>query len=319
MSNNEAIDRKRYWMKFYARFFDKHEIKILLAEDRDYVFFYIAMLLESIAHNGRVRYNEKRPYTPVMLSRLVNMPVEKVEKSIDALKDADLLEVLDDGTIFLRAAPDMCGCTDYSSDRTRRWREAKRKVIDEEKQVNEVKNDNTKSQSKEITDTGLKYPREKLEKFLTPERMAGAITPNEISPFIDYLIEKGFCEKPANQGITLSYLKQVARSWKRDGGADVNRHIVTRDELHERVVVMNKNRDTKISADDESRFWDFLSSRPEPFTHKGGDIVTKYTVGAMLNAWKENERGKRDADDEESASRDKWSHYVLTNEDGIDE
>lgn len=320
MSNNETIDRKRYWMKFYARFFDKHEIKILLAEDRDYVFFYIAMLLESIAHNGRVRYNEKRPYTPGMLARLVNMPVDKVEKSIEALKDADLLEVLDDGTIFLRAAPDMCGCTDYSSARTKRWRVAKRKLIDGEKQcVNEVKDDNNKSSAKEITDAGLKYPREKLVKFLTPERMVGAIMPSEISPFIDYLIEKGFCEKPGNQGITLSYLKQVARSWKREGGTDANRHAITREELRECVAAMNLKREKKITKEDESRFWDFLASRAEPFTHKGGDIVTKYTVGAMLNAWKDNNRDSGEAEVNDSASRDRWNHYVLTNEDGIDE
>lgn len=314
---NQDTDRKRYWMKFYARFFDKHEIKILLAEDRDYVFFYVAMLLESIAHDGRVRFNENKPYTPLMLARLLNMPPEKVEKSIAALKDSDLLEVLDDGTIFLPAAPNMCGCTDYSSARTKAWREKKSKedTTGKENSVVEVKSGKVETHDQ---NEGLKYPREKLEKFLTPERMLGAISPTEISPFIDYLLAKGFCEKPANQGITLSYLKQVAMSWKREGGADKDRHPVTRQELHACVIEMNKRRDTKISQADESRFWDFLASRPEPFTHKGGDLVTRYTVGAMLNAWKDNDRASR-GEDEDSTSRDKWNHYVLTNEDRIDD
>lgn len=118
---------KRYWMRFYARFFDKHEIKILLAEDRDYVFFYIAMLLESVAHEGRVRYTDERPYTPKMLALLLNMPKAKVEKSIATLKEVGLLEVLDDGTMFLPAAPAMCGykALDVSKERTTKWRTAK--------------------------------------------------------------------------------------------------------------------------------------------------------------------------------------------------
>lgn len=126
----EEQQLKRYWMRFYARFFDKHEIKILLAEDRDYVFFYIAMLLESVAHEGRVRYTEERPYTPKMLSLLLNMPKAKVEKSIETLKEVGLLEVLDDGTMFLPAAPAMCGykVLDASKERTTKWRAAKNGV-----------------------------------------------------------------------------------------------------------------------------------------------------------------------------------------------
>lgn len=118
---------KPFWMKFYGRFFDKHEIKILLAMDRDYVFLYIALLLESVAHRGYIRYNERLAYSANMLSHLLNIPSQKVSESLKVLSDFDLVQILDDGTIYLPAAPAMCGCGSDSAERMRKLRQ-KRKL-----------------------------------------------------------------------------------------------------------------------------------------------------------------------------------------------
>lgn len=117
---------KPFWMKFYGRFFDKHEIKILLAMDRDYVFLYIALLLESVAHRGYIRYNERLAYSANMLSHLLNIPSQKVSESLKVLSDFDLVQVLDDGTIYLPAAPAMCGCGSDSAERMRKLRQKRK-------------------------------------------------------------------------------------------------------------------------------------------------------------------------------------------------
>ena len=117
---------KPFWMKFYGRFFDKHEIKILLAMDRDYVFLYIALLLESVAHRGYIRYNERLAYSANMLSHLLNIPSQKVSESLKVLSDFDLVQILDDGTIYLPAAPAMCGCGSDSAERMRKLRQKRK-------------------------------------------------------------------------------------------------------------------------------------------------------------------------------------------------
>lgn len=117
---------KRYWLKFYDRFFDKHEIKILLDQDRDYVFFYMFLLLESVSHEGIVRYNEHRAYCANEFAHLCHIPAQKIPECIEKLKDAGLLEVMDDGTIYLPAAPAMCGCGSDSTIRMRKLRESRK-------------------------------------------------------------------------------------------------------------------------------------------------------------------------------------------------
>ena len=58
-------DGKYYWLKLKCDFFKRHDIRIIQGMDngREIVLFYIKLLLESIDHEGALRFSKEKPYT----------------------------------------------------------------------------------------------------------------------------------------------------------------------------------------------------------------------------------------------------------------
>lgn len=101
---------RNYWMKVRRDFFKRHDMRILRAEGgRDAVLFYIELLCESIDHDGRLRYSEKKAYTPKRLATALDFPEDIAKKALDILQDLDLLQTEEDGTLYLPEAEHMTG------------------------------------------------------------------------------------------------------------------------------------------------------------------------------------------------------------------
>lgn len=108
---------RNYWMKVRRDFFKRHDMRILRAEGgRDTVLFYIELLCESIDHDGRLRYSEKKAYTPKRLATALDFPEEIAKKALEILEDLDLLQIEKDGTLYLPEAENMTGSeTDWAA------------------------------------------------------------------------------------------------------------------------------------------------------------------------------------------------------------
>ena len=118
---------RNYWMKMRRDFFKRHDIKLLRAEaGNDAVLFYIQLLCESIDHDGRIRYSEKKPYTIKQLATITEMPVEIAKQSLEAAKELDLIQEEKDGTLYLPEAENMTGSETE-------WAEKKRKTRGQKK------------------------------------------------------------------------------------------------------------------------------------------------------------------------------------------
>ena len=110
-----------YWLKLKRGFYKRHDMRILRAEGgRDAVLFYTELLCESVDHDGRLRYSEKKPYTMKRLAQALEYPEDITKKAIDILKDLDLVQIEKDGTIYLPEAEHMTGSETE-------WAEKKRK------------------------------------------------------------------------------------------------------------------------------------------------------------------------------------------------
>lgn len=107
---------RNYWMKVRRDFFKRHDMRILRAEGgRDAVLFYIELLCESIDHDGRLRYSEKKPYTPKRLATALDFPEEIAKTALEILEDLDLIQTEKDGTLYLPEAENMTGSeTDWA-------------------------------------------------------------------------------------------------------------------------------------------------------------------------------------------------------------
>ncbi len=112
-----ATGKKYYWLKLTGNFFKRHDIRIIKSQKngKDYVIFYLTLLTESLDHNGYLRFNELIPYDPDMLSVVTDTDIDVVKSAIDLLERLKLIEILDDGTIFMTEVQRMVGSeTDWA-------------------------------------------------------------------------------------------------------------------------------------------------------------------------------------------------------------
>lgn len=134
MESKEQI--KYYWLKLERHFFKRHDIRIIEAYPNGILMsmFYLKLLVESIDHNGSLRFSDKLPYNPQMLSAVTGIGIEVVVQALELLTNLNLIETLDDGTIRMLETEKMLGLGS-STERVRNWRErnkeAKQDDIDE--------------------------------------------------------------------------------------------------------------------------------------------------------------------------------------------
>lgn len=128
---------KYYWLKLQNNFFEKEEIKILLAMQNGtiYVIIYLKLLLKSIETEGALTFKRTIPYTPEMISSITGENIDIVRIAIDIFIKLKLMENLENGALFMNEIQNMVGAES-------KWAEIKRKQREEKKQIQGNKNNN---------------------------------------------------------------------------------------------------------------------------------------------------------------------------------
>jgi|GEM_PF-3406456 len=109
--------KRYYWLKLQENFFERDEIKIIEAmpNGKDYILFYLKLMLKSINDNGRLMFKTTIPYTPGMLSTITHTNIDVVKVAVDTFIGLGLMEKLDDGALFMSEVNKMLGTeTDYA-------------------------------------------------------------------------------------------------------------------------------------------------------------------------------------------------------------
>ena len=118
-----------YWLKLKRDFFKKHKMVILEAmpNGKEYSLFYLKLMLESLDHEGRLRFNDQIPYDENMLAAVTNTNIDVVRSAIRVLQQLELLEILDDQTIYMTEVSRLIGSAVDSpeANRVRKFRESK--------------------------------------------------------------------------------------------------------------------------------------------------------------------------------------------------
>lgn len=98
-----ADNRKYYYLKLKEDFFDTDEMKILESMKDGYLYsnILLKLYLKSLSNSGRLMYRNVIPYTPEILATLTGHQVGTVEKALDVFKKLDLIEMLDNGAIYM--------------------------------------------------------------------------------------------------------------------------------------------------------------------------------------------------------------------------
>lgn len=126
-----ADSKKFYWLKLKRDFFKRHDIRIIeeMPNGKDYVLFYLKLLLESIDHEGSLRFSDTIPYNEQMLSVVTNTNVDIVRSAMKLFTELNLMEVLDDATIYMAEVNTMIGSESWSAERVRRFRQKQQALL----------------------------------------------------------------------------------------------------------------------------------------------------------------------------------------------
>ena len=170
-------NKKYYWLKLKRDFFKRHDIQIIEAMDngKDYVLFYLKILLESIDHEGSLRFSEAIPYNEKMLATITNTNVDIVKSAMEKLMALGLVEILSDSTIYMNEVERMLGSETYWAEQKRKQKQNKLIECQEFKYI------------KKISYEQLQLPNGKIQ-YVDNKRFGG-------NAFYAFELAQGKCEK----------------------------------------------------------------------------------------------------------------------------
>lgn len=144
---------KFYWLKLKRDFFKRHDIRVIEAmpNGKDYVLFYLKLLLESVDHEGSLRFSETIPYNEEMLAVVTNTNVDIARSAMKLFLQLGMMEVLDEGTIYMNEVERMIGSAvdNDNANRVRRFREKQKVAALPEHYTSVTKSNESKSIEKE--------------------------------------------------------------------------------------------------------------------------------------------------------------------------
>lgn len=120
MSDN----KKYYYLKLKENFFDSAEIKVLESMPNGYKYsnLLLKLYLKALKFNGKLRLNEFIPYNHPMVAAVTGMDIDTVKVAFDLFEQLKLIEVMDDGTIYMLEIQNFIGKSSTEADRIRAYR-----------------------------------------------------------------------------------------------------------------------------------------------------------------------------------------------------
>lgn len=121
MSDN----KKYYYLRLKDNFFDSDELKILESMKDGYLYsnILLKLYLRSLKNDGKLVVNERIPYSADMLASVTGHQVGTIKQALSVFKDLGLIDVLDDGAIYMLDIQNFIGKGSSEADRKREYRQ----------------------------------------------------------------------------------------------------------------------------------------------------------------------------------------------------
>lgn len=124
-----VVGKKYYWLKVSEHFFEDEKIKYLESQENGekYVYFWIKLLLKCLKTKdeneyGFLRFSKKIPYNDKLLSDFTGTDIDTVRVALSVFKKLEMIEILDDETIYIESVQEMIGSETEGAARVRRHR-----------------------------------------------------------------------------------------------------------------------------------------------------------------------------------------------------
>ena len=121
MSDN----KKYYYLRLKDNFFDSDELKILESMKDGYLYsnILLKLYLRSLKNDGKLVVNDRIPYNAEMLASVTGHQIGTVKQAISIFKDLGLIDVLENGAIYMLDIQNFIGRGSSEADRKREYRQ----------------------------------------------------------------------------------------------------------------------------------------------------------------------------------------------------
>ena len=121
MSDN----KKYYYLRLKDNFFDSDELKILESMKDGYLYsnILLKLYLRSLKNDGKLVVNDRIPYSADMLASVTGHQVGTIKQALSVFKDLGLIDVLDNGAIYMLDIQNFIGKGSSEADRKREYRQ----------------------------------------------------------------------------------------------------------------------------------------------------------------------------------------------------
>jgi predicted phage replisome organizer len=127
---------------------------------KDYILFYLKLLLESVDHEGSLRFSDTIPYNESMLSVVTNTNVDIVRSAMKIFIELGMISILDDKTIYMDEVDKMIGSAadNDNANRVRRFRERQKEQMLSDRYESVTNCNESKSKNKSKSKSKSMYP-----------------------------------------------------------------------------------------------------------------------------------------------------------------
>ena len=119
-----SINKKYFYLKLKDNFFETDEMIILESMQDGYKYsnILLKLYLRSLKSEGRLMVNDRIPFNSTMLAQVTRHSVGDIEKAVVIFKDLGLIDVLDNGAIYLSDIHNFIGHSSSEAERKKEYR-----------------------------------------------------------------------------------------------------------------------------------------------------------------------------------------------------
>lgn len=187
-----ADNKKYYYLRLKESFFDSDELKLLEGMPDGYLYsnILLKLYLRSLKSDGKLMLNDRIPYSPEMLASITGHQVGTVKQALHMFVELGLIELLDNGAMYMADIQRLIGKGSTEADRIREYR--RRINDDKNKLLNspEKKRNNCPVQNSYICTPEIEIEIEKELEIDNKNCRLSNKSSTVVSEIIDYLNQK---------------------------------------------------------------------------------------------------------------------------------
>lgn len=234
-----ADNHKYYYLKLKENFYDTDAMILLESMPDGYLYSNILMklYLRSLHSEGRLMFNDKIPFNSTMIAKITRHQVGTVEKAIKVFRDLGLVEILDNGAIYMTDIQNFIGRGSSEAERKRLYRskiEAEKKLLsgtnsgtlsgttstrDRDRDREESIDVESRKKETGTSGDGLKDVITAYRKNIYP--MPGEMDLEKLKGLIDDFgsnaVIKAIDRAVARNKRSLAYIRGILNNWRADG------------------------------------------------------------------------------------------------------